>query len=116
MSFNEEKSNAKRALSGLENGSMPASDIYQLASKIDPVLVHWIFRFLREKYPVSNPASAGVLQRVLGLTTDYPDLVKKAKKGEADLITEWFNDSYSVRDYFRNGEELLDVIFDKMDS
>jgi hypothetical protein len=116
VSYNEEKSNAHRVLSGLENGSLPASDIYQLASNIDPVLIHWIFRYLREKYPVSNQASAGVLKRILDLTTDFPDLVKKAKKGEADLITEWFSESYSIRDYFRNGDELLDLLVDKMDS
>lgn len=104
-----------RLLKGLEEGSLSAADAFNIADKQDPVLVYFVLRFLREKYPASLPSSEGVVRRVLELTATYPDIVKKSKKGEADVITEWFNDSYAMSEYYEDQENLISMIVEKIE-
>lgn len=110
-----EKRESLRFLTGVENGTLTAADAANVASKRDPVIVHFVLRYLREKYPASNPASQGVTQRLLELTSTYDGLVKAAKKGEKDSITEWFDDTYNIREYFDRPEELVDMLVEKIE-
>jgi hypothetical protein len=116
MSGNFEVREGLRLLAGLENGSLTSADAYTIAEQRDPVLLYFILRYLREKYPAGKPSSQGVLQRVVELTSTYDDIVKKAKVGEHDSMREWFDDAYAMRDYFDRSEELVEMIVDKLES
>jgi hypothetical protein len=116
MSTNMEVREGLRLLTGLENGSLSVADAYTIVDKRDPVLVYFILRYLREKYPASKPTSQGVLQRVVELTSTYDDVVKMTKKGEQDSMREWFDDAYSMREYFDKSDELVEMIVDKLES
>lgn len=105
-----------RLLVGLENGTLSMADAYNLAESCDPVVVFFIFKYLREKYHAQNPMSAGIISRLVDLTSNYPILIKKSQKGEHDVITEWFDDTYNIRDYFSTPNELVTLIVDKIES
>jgi hypothetical protein len=116
MSSNFEVREGLRLLEGLENGTLSSADAYTIADKRDPVLLYFILRYLREKYPAGKPTSQGVVQRVVELTSTYDDVVKKAKAGEQDSMREWFDDAYAMRDYFDRSSELVEMIVDKLES
>ena len=115
MSFESEKRDSLRLLTGLESGSMSTADAYNLAEKRDPVLVHLVLRYLREKYPASEPSSAGITSRLVALTSTYDSIVKMAKKGEKDSITDWFDDTYSMGEFYDKPEQLIDLIVEKIE-
>lgn len=115
MSSLSERNEGLRLLQGLEAGTMNSSEAYNIAKKREPILLYFIFRYLRDRYNGSDPASAGVMQRVIELTGTYDDLVRMNKEAEKDSMVEWFNDGYSVRD-FRSSEEYLDFIIEKLES
>ncbi len=110
-----EKSETLRLLQGLESGTLQTADAFNIADKIDPLLVYFVFRYLRESYPPTNPASKGVLERMVEVSSTYPQLVAKAKSGEKDPIREWFDDTYSIREYRDNVEEFVELIYGKID-
>lgn len=107
--------NAKWVLHALESGTSNSADIYKTASQLDPVSIHFIFRYMREKFSPEHPAAAGVQERMVNLTATYDDLVKMSKKGEKDPIREWFDETYRVKEYLNKGDELLEMIVDKIE-
>jgi hypothetical protein len=111
----QEKRESLRFLKGLENGNLTAADAYNIADKRDPVMVYFVMRYLREKYPASNPAAQGVTQRLLELTRTYDGIVKASKAGEKDSITEWFDDTYEMREFFDKPDELVDMLVEKIE-
>lgn len=115
MSNSMEIRECTRLLSGLENGNMTASDAFTVADKRDPVMLYFILRFLREKYPAGRETSAGVLQRVLELTGTYDSVVKKSKTGEKDPMREWFDDTYAMREFFDKSDEFVEMLVEKME-
>ena len=110
------KNQAERLLRGLEDGRMDTSEAKQLAQDLDPVLVFAILRYLREAYPASNPAASAVLDRVVALTSTWPEIVATSEKGEQDPISEWFTSEYSFGDFRGRGSDMLDLIVDKLES
>jgi hypothetical protein len=106
---------ALRLLAGLEEGGMPASEAAIAAEDLDPVLVYFIVHFLRAVYPASSPAAHAVLQRVVDLTSSYPDIVRKSKAGEVDPVAMWFASEHSVADFRGRGAELIEMIVDKLE-
>jgi hypothetical protein len=114
--MNTESKETLRLLLGLENGTLTTADAYNLAEVRDPVLIYFVLRFLREKYPPSQPTSAGVVQRLIDLTRTYADIVKKSKQGEKDPLREWFDDAYAIRDYFDRPGDFIEMIVEKIDS
>lgn len=115
MSFEQEKREGVRLLNGLENGTLTPADSFNIADKRDPLLVYFILRFLRDKYPASNAASQGVLERIVALTGTYPDLVKKTKGAESDPVREWFDDTYNIREFFTKSDEFVEMIVEKIE-
>lgn len=113
--MNSEIQESLRLLRGLESGTLTTGDAFNIAEERDPVLVYFILRYLREKYPPSQPTSAGVVQRVIDLTRGYEEIVKMAKKGEKDPLREWFDDAYGMREFFDRDAELIEMIVDKID-
>ena len=116
MSVTSEKSEAVRLLKGLEEGHMNTADAGTLAGKLDSLLVYFVIRFLREKYPASREASAGVTERLLALTSTDEAVVKQARQGEEDPIREWFDDTYDIRDFYEKPNELMEMLVDKIES
>ncbi|ANM28508.1 hypothetical protein ABI59_01010 [Acidobacteria bacterium Mor1] len=106
---------ALRLLNGLESGAISTYDAGPIAADLDPVLCWAIIHFLRETYPASDPAASGVLGRVVELTGKNPDLVKKVGQGQADPISEWFRSEYAFRDFRGRGEELLELLVEKLE-
>jgi hypothetical protein len=99
MSSLSDRNEGLRLLQGLENGTMNASDAYNIAKDREPILLYFILRYLRDRYNGSDPASAGVMRRVIELTGTYDQIVRMNKEGEKDAMVEWFNDGYSVSDF-----------------
>jgi hypothetical protein len=107
---------AEYLLSGIENGTLNHEKAAQTAESMDPALLYFVIRYLREKYPPSEPTSQGVTERLLQLTSTHPSVVKRMKEGEKDSMVEWFNDSYSIRSFLKDHEEYLKLIVDKLES
>jgi hypothetical protein len=103
-------------LRGLEDGGLPAAEAAILAEDLDPVIVYFIVRFLREVYPASSPAASAVLERVVQLTSAYPGIVRKSREGEQDPVSQWFASEYSFGDFRGRGSELVEMIVDKLES
>ena len=110
-----EKQESLRLLNGLESGSLSTADAYNIADKRDPLIVYYVLRYLREKYPSSAPASSGVVGRLLELTKTYDKLVKKAKDGENDSLREWFDDTYDLKAFFNQPEKLVETLMEKIE-
>ncbi|NRA65204.1 MAG: hypothetical protein HRU19_12020 [Pseudobacteriovorax sp.] len=115
MDINTQIRESLRLLTGIKEGILPSSDCYSIISKLDCVLTSITIRYLRKKYPPTNPASSGVIGRLVDLTGTYPDVVKVVKDGEADSISEWFDETYSFRDFYDNPEELITMIVEKLE-
>ena len=81
MSINHIIRDCLRFLEGVEEGTLSAADSYNIAKDLDPLLVYFVFRYLREKFPATNPNSSGVMGRLLEISSTYPDIVKAAKSG-----------------------------------
>jgi hypothetical protein len=116
MSGSTDKDQASRLLRGLEEGGLAVAEARILAQDLDPVLVHVILRYLRKVYPASDPAASAVLERVVQLTSADPAIVRKAKEGERDPVSEWFAGDYTFADFRGRGRELIDLIVDKLES
>ena len=106
---------ATRMLDGVEAGNMPSADAFNIADKLDPTIVYFIIRFLREKYPPSDPAAQGVTERLVELSSTYDSIVKACKEGENDPVTEWFNDTYNMREWFDKPNEFVELIVEKIE-
>lgn len=107
--------NAQWTLDSIENGTATPATIHKTASQLDPVSIYFIFRYIREIYTPTNPASTGVMERMVELTKTYDDLVKLAKKGEKDSIREWFDETYSIREFQNRPNELMELIVEKIE-
>lgn len=107
---------AGRLLRGLEHGGLPAAEARILGEDLDPVLVHVIVRYIREAYPASDPAARPVHERLLQLTKAWPGIVAVTREGEGDPISVWFAREHAFSDFHGRGEEMLDVVIDKLDS
>lgn len=116
MSATTDKGEAVRLLQGLEAGGLATADARIIAEILDPVLIHAIVKYLRQSYPASNPAARAVLDRVVQLTSAYPEIVEKAKEGEQDSVSVWFEDEHSFKEFRGRGRELIEMFVEKLES
>lgn len=107
--------NALWTLDAIENGTANATSIHKTASELDPVVVYFIFRYIREIYTPEHPASTGVMTRLLEVTKTYDDLVTRAKKGEKDPVREWFDDTHRMKEFVGKSHELIEIIVEKIE-
>lgn len=114
MEFEHEKRQARRILSGIEDGTLRTGEIRSLVDAADPALVYFIFTWIRSRYPAHHPAFDGVIGRVAELCNTYPSVARKIKEGESDSIVEWFEDAYAYRDF--KATEFIALIVDKLES
>ena len=115
MDINSQIREGIRLLEGLEDGLLSSSDCYNIFDTLDDVLVSLIIKYLRQKYPPTQPDAAGVMGRIVELSSTYPKVVEKVKSGDADPITEWFEDSYTYRDYYSDPEEFISLVVNKLE-
>jgi hypothetical protein len=113
MAFDLEQRQARRILDGLELGSMEAADSFALIEDADPALVHVIISWLRERY-ATHSAAEGVIGRIVELCRRHPATVRILKKGAADSLVQWFEDTYEYRDL--DADELVELIVEKLES
>ena len=116
MSAIGDKRDAGRLLAGLENGGMTAADAAVIAERLDPVLIYLIITYLRVAYPASDPVATSVLERVVKWTSTGTGVVRKAKAGEQDPISRWFEKEHVLRNFRHRGQEMIDIIVDKLES
>jgi hypothetical protein len=114
--MNPEQQEAERLLAGLENGGMTTESARVIAQDLDPVLIYFIVRFLRETYPASDPAATAVLERVVEMTSRDPVIIRNCKIGEQDPVSRWFEMEYTFREFRGRGPELIALIADKLNS
>ena len=107
--------NALYVLNGVEDGKLDHEKTAKYMMELDPVIVFFLVKFLRDKYPPSNPASSGVIERLVLLLSTHPSVLTRSKAGERDAVTEWFLDSYDLKSYFRNPDQMFQILFDKLD-
>jgi hypothetical protein len=105
----------EQVLSGIEDGNMSPYDCYLILEQLDPLIIYFVLRYLREKYPHTHPQSQGVMARIIEITNTYPDIVKKAQKGEKDSLREWFDDAYNMRQFFADPEGFVELIVEKVE-
>lgn len=108
--------NTLYVLTGLEDGKLDHEKAAKYALELDPVMVFFLLKFLRDKYPASNPSSLGVLERLVQVLNNHPQVLARSKAGEKDPVTEWFLESYDMKSYFRDPEALFQILFDKLES
>jgi hypothetical protein len=113
MEFAHEKRTARRMLDSLENGSLSIADLRPLYEDADPALVYLLFGWLRDRYPASHGASAGVLGRIVGLCQESSVVAKAARTGEKDSIAQWFEETHSYREMDR--DDFIDRIVEKLE-
>jgi hypothetical protein len=113
MAFNMEKAAARRLLGALEDGTLGATDTFDLVGEADPTLVYFVFTWLRASYPPSHPASDAVLGRLGELCSRYPAAARIAQTGKADAVVDWFEDAYGYRDF--RAAEFVDLVVEKLE-
>lgn len=107
---------AERLLSGLENGGLSSADGAILAEDIDPVLLYVIVNYVRQAYPAGDPVSQGVHQRLVELTSRSAKVIARAKEGESDPISRWFESEHAYRDFRGRGAEMIALVWEKLES
>ena len=113
MSFEHEKQSALRILEGIELGTMNSAESYNELRDADPVLVYFIFKWLRKRYR-DHEAASGVLGRLANVCNEHRDITRRAKEGEDDPIVGWFEGTYKYKDL--TGSEFIDIVVEKLES
>jgi hypothetical protein len=111
MAFEQEQRAALRILEGLEDGTMTASDSFDLVEEADPALIYLIFTWLRKRY-ADHPNSDAVIGRVVAIS-DRGSVPKLMKEGQADPVVQWFEESYSYRDLDKAA--FIELIIEKLE-
>ena len=112
MAFDQENKAALRILEGITEGQMSPEDSFALVDEADPALVYLIVTWIRAHYGPSNPASDGVLGRLLAIS-NRPSIASKMKEGQGDPVIEWFEDGYSYKKL--EAKEFIELIVDKLE-
>ena len=113
MSFEHEKQSALRILEGIELGTMTSDESYGYLRDSEPVLVYFIFKWLRKRYR-DHEAASGVLGRLADICNTHRSITRKAKEGEEDPVVGWFEGPYRYKDL--TGSEFIDIVVEKLES
>jgi hypothetical protein len=111
MALEQEQQAALRILEGIEEGTMSASDSFALVEAADPALIYLIFTWLRKRY-ADHPNSDAVLGRLLAIS-DRGAVPRMMKEGQADPVSQWFEESYSYRQL--DSKEFIELIVEKLE-
>lgn len=111
-----ERNQISRFMDAIEDGNIPFLEASEIIQKVDPLLAYFLLRYLREKHPPQQEKS-GASGRLISFLTEYNYLTKMTAlpKGEGAML-EWFNDSYAMSDFFKNRQEFVDLIVEKIEN
>jgi hypothetical protein len=111
MALEQEQRAALRILEGIEEGTMSATDSFALVEAADPALVYLLFTWLRKRY-ADHPNSDAVIGRVVAISSrgSVPQMMKE---GQADVVVQWFEESYSYRTLDK--KEFIELIVEKLE-
>lgn len=104
-----------RFLDAIEDGNLSTADAYNILRTIDPLMGYFLLTYLREKHPVNAETSHGPGERLLALLSTYSDIAKLTKKPIDDPMIEWFDDTYSYRQFFKNRDEFVNILIEKFE-
>ena len=90
---------------------MSATDTFALVEDADPALIYLIFTWLRKRY-ADHRNSDAVIGRLVAIS-DRGSVPTKMKEGQADLVVQWFEESYSYRDL--GAKEFIELIIGKLE-
>jgi hypothetical protein len=114
MAFAREQREALHLLEAIEGGIVPVADVGSLIDDADPALVYLVVTWLRHRYGGDHPAAAGVIGRVVELTTRHEGVKAKMREGKVDPVVTWFEEAYAYRDFEANG--FIELIVDKLET
>lgn len=112
MAFESEQREFRHMLNGIEFGSMSASDSMHLIEQSDPVMVYFMFAWLRAKY-AGHSAVDGVVGRIVDICRDYPAATRMMKQGEKDSLVPWFEETYDYREL--DTDEFVRIVVEKLE-
>ncbi len=107
------KDSATHFIEKLDAGQLAVTDAYNSVKAMDPLLAYFVLRFLKEKY--GRDAGSGGAKTLMELLSTYPDVAKLTRVSEDEPMKEWFDDSYSMRQYFGKPSEFIELIVDKLE-
>lgn len=108
---NMTKRDVYRFMDAIENGMIPLEEVQVIAEEMDPLLLYFIFRYLKETY---GRETQGPSERLLQFFARFPELAKHAKPPKGEAMVEWFDDTYTVHT-FKNRDSYIDTIIDKLE-
>ncbi len=111
MSFELEQRAALRILTGIEDSSMSVADSFALVEDADPALIYLIFTYLRKRY--ADHVNADVVIGRLGEISARGTVAAKMKEGQADPVSQWFEESHSYRELETN--DFIELIVEKLE-
>ena len=112
MAFDNEIRAALHLVESIEDGRRDIWGTFQLIEGADPTLVYFVFTWLRTRY-ASDPAGDGVMARMVQVCQEYPATLRILKKGEADALVSWFEDTYEYREF--NRDDFVALVVDKLE-
>ncbi|NCG18612.1 MAG: hypothetical protein GWP91_06330 [Rhodobacterales bacterium] len=112
MSFEVEIREALHLVESIELGRRDIWDTFQLIQAADPTLVYFVFTWLRSRY-ANDPSGDGVMGRMVKICQEHPATLRIIKKGEADALVGWFEESHQYRDFSRDA--FIEIIIEKLE-
>ena len=100
-----------RFMDAIEQGTVTLADAFSISENLDPLLMYFLLKYLREKYPAERE---GPSARLLEFLSTYPSIARLASPPKDEPMVEWFDDSYSVRS-FKTRENFVEAIVDKLE-
>lgn len=111
--FAEEKQQALTMLMGIVEGTMLPDESNELLDNADPVLVYFLFKWIKKYFHGEREGSDLVRGRLAELKNTHRSLTRKAKDGEADPIVEWFEGTYRYREL--DPVTFVDLVIEKLE-
>ncbi len=112
MAFEIEQREARRLLESIEGGRTDPADAFARIEQADPALVHVVVSWLRRRY-AHHSAGDAVIGRIVEICQAYPATTQILRRGAADPIVEWFEETYDYGDL--DADELLRIVVEKLE-
>ncbi len=111
--FSEEKQHAFGILLGIAQASATADETFALLKDAEPVLVYFLFRWLKKYYHKDHDDYEFVKANLSDVRNSHRQLTRMAKDGEEDPLVEWFEGNYKYREM--TAFEFIDLIIEKLE-
>ena len=111
--FSDEKQHAFGILLGIAQGSAMADETFALLKDAEPVLVYFLFRWLKKYYHKDHDDYEFVKANLSDVRNSHRQLTRMAKDGEEDPMVEWFEGHYRYREM--SAFEFIDLIIEKLE-